>query len=81
MHHSKTGIKGRLGLVLGLAVLVAAIALMPQFGGTGYAVGPGQNLDNVAAISEFIIPGVPVSKVEYEGFPAAVLVLIQLDRF
>lgn len=59
MHLLKNSIGGPLGLVLGLAVLVA-IAVLPTFGGDSEAAGGGILLNRTSATSEFLIPGVPV---------------------
>ena len=63
MHSKKTGIRGLILVLAGLVAL-AAIAVVPTFGGGATQAGPagGINLNRSAAITEFIIPGVPVTE-------------------
>ncbi|OGO50660.1 MAG: hypothetical protein A2148_03260 [Chloroflexi bacterium RBG_16_68_14] len=61
MHLLKNSIRGPLALLVGLLVL-AAVALTPTFGGDTEATSSTTwlNLNRTAAMSEFLIPGVPV---------------------
>ena len=67
MHSKKTGIKGLILILAGLVAL-AAIAVMPSFGGDAtHASGSGIDLNRSAAVTEFIIPGVPVTTLDPGG--------------
>jgi hypothetical protein len=59
MHQAKLVIP-RLWLLTAMAAVVAAVGLLPMFGGTAYAAG--LNANQSAGTSQFTIPGTPLAR-------------------